>query len=85
MAKEFKLPNLGEGVTSGEVVGVLVKAGDAITKGQTMLEVQTDKAVADVAAPDDGSIVTVNVKVGEKVKPGVYTGPPRKSIDLDIN
>ena len=70
MAKEFKLPNLGEGVASGEVVGVIVKAGDAITKGQTMLEVQTDKAVADVAAPDDGSIVSVAVKVGDKVKPG---------------
>jgi pyruvate dehydrogenase E2 component (dihydrolipoamide acetyltransferase) len=70
MAKEFKLPNLGEGVSSGEVVGVVVKAGDAITKGETMLEVQTDKAVADVAAPDDGSVVTVNVKVGDKVKPG---------------
>jgi pyruvate dehydrogenase E2 component (dihydrolipoamide acetyltransferase) len=70
MAKEFKLPNLGEGVASGEVVGVIVKAGDAITKGETMLEVQTDKAVADVAAPDDGSIVSVAVKVGDKVKPG---------------
>jgi pyruvate dehydrogenase E2 component (dihydrolipoamide acetyltransferase) len=70
MAKEFKLPNLGEGVASGEVVGVIVKAGDAVTKGQTMLEVQTDKAVADVAAPDDGSIVSVAVKVGDKVKPG---------------
>jgi pyruvate dehydrogenase E2 component (dihydrolipoamide acetyltransferase) len=70
MAKEFKLPNLGEGVLSGEVVGVIVKAGDAITKGATMLEVQTDKAVADVSAPDDGTIVTVNVKVGDKVKPG---------------
>jgi pyruvate dehydrogenase E2 component (dihydrolipoamide acetyltransferase) len=70
MAKEFKLPNLGEGVVAGEVVGVIVKAGDAVTKGQTMLEVQTDKAVADVAAPDDGSIVSVAVKVGDKVKPG---------------
>ena len=70
MSKEFKLPNLGEGVASGEVVGISVKAGDAVTKGQTMLEVQTDKAVADVAAPEDGSIVSVAVKVGDKVKPG---------------
>ena len=70
MAKEFKLPNLGEGVDSGEVVGVSVKAGDSVTKGQSMLEIETNKAVMDVPAPDNGSIVAVNVKVGDKVKPG---------------
>jgi pyruvate dehydrogenase E2 component (dihydrolipoamide acetyltransferase) len=70
MSKEFKLPNLGEGVAAGEVVGISVKAGDAVTKGQTMLEVQTDKAVSDVAAPEDGTIVSIAVKTGDKVKPG---------------
>jgi len=71
MAKEFKLPNLGEGVDSGDVVGVSVKAGDPVTKGQSMLEIETNKAVMDVPAPDNGSIVSVNVKVGDKVKPGM--------------
>jgi pyruvate dehydrogenase E2 component (dihydrolipoamide acetyltransferase) len=70
MSKEFKLPNLGEGVAAGEVVAISVKAGDAVTKGQTMLEVQTDKAVSDVTAPEDGKIVSVAVKTGDKVKPG---------------
>jgi pyruvate dehydrogenase E2 component (dihydrolipoamide acetyltransferase) len=70
MAKEFKLPNLGEGVDSGEVVGVSVKAGDAVTKGQTMIEVETNKAVMDVPAPEDGTVTAVNVKQGDKVKPG---------------
>ncbi|HEY4187628.1 MAG TPA: dihydrolipoamide acetyltransferase family protein [Polyangia bacterium] len=69
MAKEFKLPNLGEGVLSGEVVVVNVKAGDAIVKGQNMLEIQTDKAVAEVTATEDGTIASVGVKVGDKVKP----------------
>lgn len=70
MAKEFKLPNLGEGVAQGEVVGVNVKAGDAVNKGEPLLEVETDKAVADVAAPENLTIVSVAVKVGDKVKPG---------------
>jgi pyruvate dehydrogenase E2 component (dihydrolipoamide acetyltransferase) len=70
MAKDFKLPNLGEGVDSGDVVGVSVKVGDAVTKGQTMLEIETNKAVMDVPAPEDGKITSVNVKNGDKVKPG---------------
>jgi pyruvate dehydrogenase E2 component (dihydrolipoamide acetyltransferase) len=70
MAKEFKLPNLGEGVAQGEVVAVNVKAGDAVNKGEPLLEVETDKAVADVAAPENLTIVSVAVKVGDKVKPG---------------
>ena len=70
MAKEYKLPNLGEGVESGDVVGVSVKAGDSVTKGQSMLEVETNKAVMDVPAPENATIVSVTVKTGDKVKPG---------------
>jgi pyruvate dehydrogenase E2 component (dihydrolipoamide acetyltransferase) len=70
MAKEFKLPNLGEGVADGEVVGVSVKAGDSVTKGQSMLEVETNKAVMDVPAPDNAVISSITVKVGDRVKPG---------------
>ena len=70
MPTEFKLPNLGEGVDSGEVVGVSVKAGDSVSKGQSMLEVETNKAVMDVPAPADAVIASVNVKQGDKVKPG---------------
>src|ERR1700751_722916 len=67
---DFKLPNLGEGVESGDVVGLSVKAGDSVTKGQSMLEVETNKAVMDVPAPADAKITAVHVKVGDKVKPG---------------
>jgi dihydrolipoamide dehydrogenase len=67
---EFKLPNLGEGVTKGEVVGLSVKAGDVVAKGQAVAEVETDKAVAEVTANFDGKVSTVNVKVGDKVTPG---------------
>jgi murein DD-endopeptidase MepM/ murein hydrolase activator NlpD len=47
-----------------------VKAGDSVTKGQSMLEVETNKAVMDVPAPDNAVIVSVTVKTGDKVKPG---------------
>lgn len=67
---EFKLPNLGEGVKSGEIVGLSVKPGDVITKGQAIAEVETDKAVAEVTATFSGTVSAVNVKVGEKVQPG---------------
>jgi pyruvate dehydrogenase E2 component (dihydrolipoamide acetyltransferase) len=67
---EFKLPNLGEGVTKGEVVGLSVKAGDVVAKGQAVAEVETDKAVAEVTANFDGKVTAVNVKVGDKVTPG---------------
>jgi dihydrolipoamide dehydrogenase len=67
---EFRLPNLGEGVDSGEVVGVSVKAGDVVAKGQSLAEVETNKAVMDVTSNFDGTISAVNVKTGDKVKPG---------------
>ena len=47
MATEFTLPDLGENITSGDVVSVLVSAGDTVTAGQAVLEVETDKAVID--------------------------------------
>ena len=62
--------NLGEGVDSGDVVGISVKAGDVVTKGQTLVEVETNKAVMDVPAPENGTVVAMNFKVGDKVKPG---------------
>ena len=45
MATEFTLPDLGENITSGDVVSVLVKAGDVVSPGQAVLEVETEKAV----------------------------------------
>jgi pyruvate dehydrogenase E2 component (dihydrolipoamide acetyltransferase) len=70
MPKEFKLPNLGEGVDSGDVVNVSVKSGDTVAKGQSLVEVETNKAVMDVPAPEDATVVEVAMKAGDKVKPG---------------
>src|SRR3954468_18027370 len=67
---DFKLPNLGEGVDSGEIVGVTAKVGDTVDKGASLCEVETNKAVMDVTANFSGKITSVNVKAGDKVKPG---------------
>ena len=70
MATEFTLPDLGENITSGDVVSVLVKAGDVVKPGQSVLEVETDKAVIEVPCPPGGVIQEVLVKKGETVNVG---------------
>jgi pyruvate dehydrogenase E2 component (dihydrolipoamide acetyltransferase) len=67
---EFKLPELGENITAGDVVRVLVKPGDAIVKDQPVLELETDKATIEVPSSVAGTIKDVNVKKGDKVKVG---------------
>ena len=59
MATEFTLPDLGENITSGDVVSVLVKVGDVVSPGQAVLEVETDKAVIEVPCPPGGVIQEV--------------------------
>ncbi|MCE9530230.1 MAG: 2-oxo acid dehydrogenase subunit E2, partial [Planctomycetes bacterium] len=67
---EFRLPELGEGISDATVVNVAVKMGDAVTAGQTLLEVETDKAAMPVPAIAAGTIVEVRVKPGDKIKIG---------------
>jgi pyruvate dehydrogenase E2 component (dihydrolipoamide acetyltransferase) len=64
---EFKLPDIGEGVTEGEVVDWLVKPGDVVKEDQPMVEVMTDKATVTIAAPRAGTILETRGKVGEVV------------------
>ncbi len=51
MAREFKLPDLGEGIHEGEVLAVRVSAGQAVTEGDIILEVETDKAAVEIPSP----------------------------------
>jgi pyruvate dehydrogenase E2 component (dihydrolipoyllysine-residue acetyltransferase) len=67
---DFTLPELGENVTSGDVLRVLVKPGDTVTKDQTVLELETDKATIEVPSSVAGRVTTVSVKPGDKVKVG---------------
>jgi pyruvate dehydrogenase E2 component (dihydrolipoamide acetyltransferase) len=70
MATEFKLPELGENIESGDVVRVLVSPGDRIEKDQTVMELETDKATIEVPAPGSGVVKEIHVKEGGKAKVG---------------
>jgi pyruvate dehydrogenase E2 component (dihydrolipoamide acetyltransferase) len=70
MPIEMKLPELGENVESGDVLRILVNAGDTIKKDQSVLELETDKATIEVPSSADGVVKEVKVKPGDKVKVG---------------
>jgi pyruvate dehydrogenase E2 component (dihydrolipoamide acetyltransferase) len=66
----FKLPELGEGLTEGEIVAWRVKEGDTINADSTMVEVMTDKATVEVPAPRTGIVKKLYYKVGQLAKVG---------------
>lgn len=70
MATDFTLPELGENVTAGDVLRVLVKPGDTLAKDQPVLELETDKATIEVPSSVAGQVKDVKVKAGDKVKVG---------------
>jgi pyruvate dehydrogenase E2 component (dihydrolipoamide acetyltransferase) len=67
---DLRLPKLGEGAESGTVVNVLVKEGDAVTKGQTLIELENEKAVAPIPSTTAGTIAKIRVKEGDKISVG---------------
>jgi pyruvate dehydrogenase E2 component (dihydrolipoamide acetyltransferase) len=70
MATEFRLPDVGENVETGQVVKLLVSVGDAIQPDQSVLELETDKAVIEVPVPMGGIVNELFVKEGEEIKVG---------------
>ncbi len=70
MAFEFKLPDIGEGLTEGEVVKWLVKEGDIVEDDQPMVEVMTDKATVEITAPKAGRIAEIRAKEGATIPVG---------------
>jgi len=70
MAYEFKFPDIGEGLTEGEIVRWLVKEGDEVKEGQPLVEVETDKALAEIPSPRTGVILKILAKEKEIVKVG---------------
>jgi len=70
MAKEFKLPDLGEGIHEGEVLAVRVAVGQAVKEGDVILEVETDKAAVEIPSPTTGTVLEILVKAGDTVKVG---------------
>lgn len=70
MAFEFRFPDVGEGIAEGEVVRWLVAVGDTVRAGQTLAEVETDKAVVEIPSPRTGTVVRLAVSEGEKIQVG---------------
>lgn len=70
MAKEFKLPDLGEGIHEAAIVNVSVAEGDTVKADQMVMEVETDKAAVELPVPFGGKITKLNVKKGDTVKVG---------------
>jgi pyruvate dehydrogenase E2 component (dihydrolipoamide acetyltransferase) len=66
---DVRLPNIGDGA-EGSVVSIVVKPGDTVTAGQTIIEVKTGKAVAGVPSPAAGTVGEIKVTQGQKIGPG---------------
>ena len=70
MAYEFKLPDLGEGLTEGEVARWLVAEGDVVAEDDPLVEIQTDKTTVEIPSPAAGPVTRIFVGAGEIVPVG---------------
>ncbi|MBL7012150.1 MAG: 2-oxo acid dehydrogenase subunit E2 [Kiritimatiellales bacterium] len=67
---EFKLPELGENIESGDVINVMVNVGDSVTEGQSILEIEAGKASMEIPSPASGTITALHVAQGDTVTVG---------------
>ena len=70
MAIDVKLPELGDGITSGDVLEVLVAEGAVVKKDQGLIEIETDKATVTVPSPSAGKVVKILVAAGQTIPIG---------------
>ncbi|MHB8360507.1 MAG: dihydrolipoamide acetyltransferase family protein [Thermoplasmataceae archaeon] len=70
MVFEFKLPDIGEGVSEGEIVKWHVKEGDILQKEQEMVEIMTDKVTVNIPSPIEGKVLKILYKEGEIIQVG---------------
>ena len=97
MQTEFKIPDLGENIEGGDVVGVLVNKGDTIKEDHPVIELETEKAVVEVPSSVSGVIVDVHISEGdsatigqllltvetEDTNPNEVEAPPPSQIDTE--
>jgi pyruvate dehydrogenase E2 component (dihydrolipoyllysine-residue acetyltransferase) len=67
---EFRLPALGENIEQGDLVRLMIAPGAAVSEGQAIMELETDKAVVEVPSSVSGTVKEIRVKEGEKIKVG---------------
>lgn len=70
MAYKFRLPEMGEGLTEGDVASFLVKEGDQIKADDPLVEIQTDKSTTQLVSPVDGTVTKIDVKEDDRVEKG---------------
>src|SRR5437879_169168 len=70
MTFEFKLPDIGEGLTEAEIVKWHVRKGDVVQENQPLVNVLTDKAEVEIPSPKSGKIIDLRAKEGQKVNVG---------------
>ena len=70
MAYEFKLPDLGEGLTEGEIARWLVAEGQEIAEDEPLVEIQTDKTTVEIPSPAAGTVTSILVEEGKVVPVG---------------
>ncbi len=70
MAFDFLLPDLGEGITEGEIRKWLVSDGDVVEEHQAVVEIETDKAIVEVPSPRKGTVASIRKHEGEIAKVG---------------
>src|SRR6266850_5728204 len=70
MPIEVKLPNLGDGIDTGDVLELLVKEGDVVAKDQGIIELETGKATLQVPSSAAGKVAKVHVQQGQTIPPG---------------
>ena len=70
MATEFKLPELGENIETGDLVRLMIRPGASVTEGQPVMELETDKAVIEVPSSVSGTVGEIRVKEGDKLRVG---------------
>ena len=70
MPVKFALPDLGENIESGDVIRILVAVGDRLAEDQTVIELETDKAVIEVPSSVDGTVTEILVQQGDTIAVG---------------
>lgn len=85
MAREFRLPDIGEGLTEAEIVRWLVAVGEEVQEDQPIVEVETDKAVVEIPSPYAGVVISHGGAEGEVIEVGevlVTIGEPGETGEL---
>ena len=79
MNHEFRLVDIGEGLTEAEIVSWLVAVGDRVVEDQPVVEIETDKAVVEIEAPCAGILARIEQPAGAVVKMGERIGVVRQA------